>query len=129
MTDTVTVTLYTSNHRDSMPQTHSIVFEDCDRLHNKNRYALVLSKDGLFYLTSNIRSVALDWCSGDCKTTGGHLEAQLSSDDMGYDHVLTDVRNSDRSLHVPPGCYSVCSCVSNGVACVDIYLTIHTKIV
>lgn len=87
-------------------------------------YALILSKDRLFYPTSNICSVSLD-----CKTGGGHLEAQLSDDDIGYDHILTDVRHNDRSLPVPGGCYSVCSCVSNGLSYVDIYLTIHTKIV
>jgi len=127
LSQNVTITLHSSHNFGR--QTHFVVFDDCDKLHNKNRYALILSKNGLFYPTSNVCSVALDWSNTDCKTSGGHLEAQLSTDDIGYDHVLTDVRHNDRSLPVPAGCYSVCSSVSNGVSYADIYLTIHTKIV
>ena len=128
LSHTITVTLHSSNSG-CIPQIRSIIFEDFEKLDNGNRYALILSKEKLSYPTSNIRSVGLDWSSNNCNSIGGHFGVHLNEDDVNYDHILTDVRYSDRSLPVPPGCYSVCSFVSNGVSNADIYVTVHTKIV
>lgn len=129
LSNNLSVTLYSSSNCDSPPESHSILFEDYEKLHNKTRYALILSKDNLYYSTSNIRSIALDWSCVDRKTNGGHLDVELSSNDRGYDHVLTDVRYTDRSLNITPGCYSVCSSINDGASYLDIFITIHTKMV
>lgn len=110
----------------SMQKSHSITFDDRDELHNKNRYAIVLSKHELSYPISDIHTVTLDWPNTIDDGVRGHLELRLSSDEAHYDHILTDVRYNDRTLPIRPGCYSVCSSIFDGISYIDIYLTIHT---
>ena len=110
-------------------QKFSVAFNTSSVLRNDDRFALILSEAGLSYPTSGIRSVSVECTSEEHESKGlkGKFLVELSDDDAGYDHILTDVRNNDRSIPVPNGRYSTCSCVSNGTVYYDCYITIHTK--
>lgn len=124
----VIVTLNSACDR-AKDQKFFVTLDSSEVLHNKERFALILSEGGMSYPTSGIRSVSVEWTSDkhNSKTLKGKLLVELSDDDACYDHILTDVRNNDRSIPVPEGRYSTCSCVSNGTLYYDSYITIHTK--
>lgn len=109
---------------------HIITFDDAETLSNNTRYALILSHKGLGWPINDIRSVSSIWIpkSSEDTAASGYLHVLLSSDDSGYDHVLTDVRYNDRFLPVSEKSYSICSSLINlnTSTYIDIYITIHT---
>lgn len=107
---------------------HTINFEDKALLENKNRYALILTKGDLNWLTENVRSVSTTWINEQSfEGLRGRLCVFLSSDDRDYDHVLTDVRHNNQKMEIPGTTYSVCSCISDSSVCLDVYITVHVE--